>query len=90
MIHLFFPEGRRVVQPALRHCAGAQPEAVSQSRIDVKLRGCAQLAEQLQPPLHQPPAGNAVAVAHAGIGGRVKLAVFAVAGVLQDDGGRPR
>lgn len=41
--------------------------------------------QSLQPPLHRPPACNAVTGSHAGVCGRVALCVLAVARVLHDD-----
>ena len=82
---LAFPKGRRILDPPLGHGSLPQTESMAQPLVGVELGGDALGFQSLQPPLHRPPACNAVTGSHAGVCGRVALCILAVSCVLHDN-----
>lgn len=84
-LHLLFPKGNGIVDPALGTCAGAQTETVTQTGIHMKLRIDTGFLHSTQSRLHDPPVGDAVPVTDTGIGGRITFGILAQSRVLHDD-----
>ena len=76
-LHLLFPKGDGIIDPAFGAGSSPKSKAVTQTGIHMKLRVDPGLLHGFEPRLHDPPAGDAVPVTDTGIGGRIAFGILA-------------
>lgn len=68
-LHLLFPKGNGIIDPAFGAGSSPKSKAVPQTGIHMKLRIDPGLLHGFESRLHDPPVGDAVPVTDTGIGG---------------------
>ena len=84
-LHLLFPKGNGIIDPAFGAGSSPKSKAVPQTGIHMKLRIDPGLLHGFESRLHDPPVGDAVPVTDTGIGGRITFGILAQSRVLHDD-----